>query len=72
MPPADAIQFLNSKEKVSEKLSAHYVNFSFYYPKGWETDAKSAVVALEFVVALVMGERDGAVLTLHRLAARAA
>ena len=33
---------------------------------------ESAVVAFEFVIALMVGERDGAVLALHGLAARAA
>jgi hypothetical protein len=42
-PPADAVQFVNSKDNISEKLAAHYVDFSFYYPERWEKDAKSGV-----------------------------
>jgi hypothetical protein len=35
-PPADAVQFMNDKAALSDKLAAHYVNFSFYYPDRWE------------------------------------
>jgi len=42
-PPADAVQFLNSKDKLDGKLAEHYVDFSFYYPREWQKDAKAGV-----------------------------
>jgi hypothetical protein len=37
-PPADAAQFVNSQDELSDKLAGHYVDFSFYYPNRWEKD----------------------------------
>ncbi|HJZ79761.1 MAG TPA: hypothetical protein VKD91_05430 [Pyrinomonadaceae bacterium] len=42
-PPADAVQFVNSKDKLDGKLAEHYVDFSFYYPQSWQKDAKAGV-----------------------------
>jgi hypothetical protein len=42
-PPADAVQFVNSKDKLDGKLAEHYVDFSFYYPERWQTDPKAGV-----------------------------
>ena len=42
-PPADAVQFVNSKAKLDGKLAEHYVDFSFYYPKTWQKDAKAGI-----------------------------
>jgi hypothetical protein len=42
-PPANAIQFLNSSDKLDGKLAEHYVDFSFYYPDHWQKDPKSGV-----------------------------
>ena len=42
VPSADLVKFENSKEKLDGKLAEHYVPFSFYYPKSWETDPKDA------------------------------
>jgi hypothetical protein len=39
--PADAVQFVNSKENTSDKLAAHHLDFSFYYPNRWERDPKA-------------------------------
>ncbi|HEY6046191.1 MAG TPA: hypothetical protein VIU65_06265 [Pyrinomonadaceae bacterium] len=33
--PADAVQFVNSKDDVTGKLRENYVDFSFYYPDRW-------------------------------------
>jgi hypothetical protein len=33
--PADAVQFVNSREDVAGKLRENYVDFSFYYPDRW-------------------------------------
>jgi flagellar basal body-associated protein FliL len=33
--PADAVQFVNSKDDVAGKLKENYVDFSFYYPDRW-------------------------------------
>jgi hypothetical protein len=41
--PADAIQFVNSKDKLDGKLAEHYVDFSFYYPERWQKDSKAGV-----------------------------
>jgi hypothetical protein len=42
-PPADAVQFINSKDRLDGKLAEHYVDFSFYYPKRWQKDPKAGV-----------------------------
>lgn len=42
-PPADAVQFVNSKERLDGKLAEHYVDFSFYYPQRWVKDPKAGV-----------------------------
>ena len=42
VPSADLVKFENSKENLDGKLAEHYVPFSFYYPKSWETDPKAA------------------------------
>lgn len=42
-PPADAVQFVNSKERLDGKLADHYVDFSFYYPRHWQKDPKAGV-----------------------------
>ena len=39
--PADAVQFVNSNDKLDGKLAEHYVDFSFYYPERWQKDPKS-------------------------------
>jgi hypothetical protein len=43
VPPADAVKFTNSKANLEGKLAEHYLDFSFYYPKSWQTDAKAGV-----------------------------
>lgn len=43
VPPADAVQFVNSKDKLDGVLADHYFDFSFYYPKNWLTDPKAGV-----------------------------
>src|SRR6185369_1768523 len=42
-PPADAVQFVNSKAKLDGKLAEHYVDFSFYYRKTWQKDPRAGV-----------------------------
>jgi hypothetical protein len=50
-PPADSVQFVNSKEQLDGKLAEHYFDFSFYYPKGWTKDPKAGVAgATNFVL----------------------
>ncbi len=34
-PPADALQFVNSKDELSGKLADNFVAFNFYYPNRW-------------------------------------
>ena len=34
-PPADAVQFVNSKDELSGKLAENFVAFNFYYPDRW-------------------------------------
>src|SRR2546423_12254657 len=41
--PADAVQFVNSKENLNGKLLDHYLDFSFYYPNTWEKDPTAGV-----------------------------
>lgn len=43
VPPADAIEFTNSNANLDGRLAEHYLDFSFYYPKGWVKDPKSGV-----------------------------
>ncbi|MGH9968350.1 MAG: hypothetical protein ACREBG_11060 [Pyrinomonadaceae bacterium] len=43
VPPADAMKFANSKGNLDGKLEEHYIDFSFYYPKSWQTDPKAGV-----------------------------
>jgi hypothetical protein len=40
-PPADAVQFVNSIDKLNGKLADHYVDFSFYYPNRWRKDPEA-------------------------------
>ena len=42
-PPADAVEFVNSKENLDGKLAEHYVDFSFYYPNRWQKDPTAGV-----------------------------
>ena len=42
-PPANAVQFVNSSDKLDGKLAEHYVEFSFYYPNNWQKDPKAGV-----------------------------
>ncbi|MFZ0061750.1 MAG: hypothetical protein WAL47_06905 [Pyrinomonadaceae bacterium] len=50
VPPADATKFENSKDNLDGKLAEHYLDFSFYYPEGWQTDPKAGVAgATNFV-----------------------
>ena len=42
-PPADAVEFVNSKDNLDGKLAEHYVDFSFYYPERWQKDPKAGV-----------------------------
>src|ERR1041384_6147420 len=50
VPPPGAIQFVNSKDKLDGVLAEHYFDFSFYYPKNWQTDPKAGVAgATNFV-----------------------
>jgi hypothetical protein len=49
-PPSDAVQFVNSNEKLDGKLAEHYFDFSFYYKKSWSSDPKAGVAgATNFV-----------------------
>lgn len=42
-PPADAVEFVNSKDNLDGKLAAHYLDFSFYYPDSWKKDPQAGV-----------------------------
>ena len=42
-PPANAVRFVNSNANLTGKLAEHYVDFSFYYPDGWQKDPKAGV-----------------------------
>jgi len=44
-PPANAVQFVNSKAKLTGKLADHYVDFSFYYPDRWQKDPEAGTGA---------------------------
>ena len=50
VPPPDATKFENSNAKLDGKLAEHYLDFSFYYPNGWEADPRAGVAgATNFV-----------------------
>ena len=50
VPPPGAVQFVNSKDKLDGSLAEHYFDFSFYYPKNWQSDPKAGVAgATNFV-----------------------
>jgi hypothetical protein len=49
-PPANTTKFENSNANLDGKLAEHYLDFSFYYPEGWQTDPKAGVAgATNFV-----------------------
>lgn len=41
--PPNATRFVNSSSNLDGKLAEHYLDFSFYYPEGWQTDPKAGV-----------------------------
>jgi hypothetical protein len=43
VPPPGSVQFVNSKDKLDGVLAEHYFDFSFYYPKSWQSDPKAGV-----------------------------
>lgn len=50
VPPPDSTLFENSNAKLDGNLAEHYFDFSFYYPKAWQLDAKAGVPgAVNFV-----------------------
>lgn len=50
VPPADATKFENSNANLDGRLAEHYLDFSFYYPNGWQADPRAGVAgATNFV-----------------------
>lgn len=50
VPPPGTVQFANAKDKLSGALAQNYFDFSFYYPKEWQSDPKAGVAgAANFV-----------------------
>jgi len=50
VPPPDTTKFENSNANLDGKLAEHYLDFSFYYPNGWEADPRAGVAgAMNFV-----------------------
>jgi hypothetical protein len=43
VPPPDSVAFKNAKDNLDGKLADHYFDFSFYYPKSWQSDPKAGV-----------------------------
>jgi hypothetical protein len=41
--PPNSTKFTNSAASLDGPLAAHYVDFSFYYPEGWEPDPKAGI-----------------------------
>jgi len=41
--PPGTTEFVNSSDNLDGKLAEHYLDFSFYYPEGWEKDPKAGV-----------------------------
>jgi hypothetical protein len=42
-PPPDALKLTNSKANLDGELAAHYVDFSFYYPRTWKKDPNAGM-----------------------------
>jgi flagellar basal body-associated protein FliL len=40
VPPEGTKKFENTKANLDGKLAEHYIDFSFYYPQGWQLDPK--------------------------------
>jgi len=59
VPPADAIKFENSRGQLDGKLAEHYVDFSFYYPSGWQTDPKAGVAGASNFARLFKTAKEG-------------
>lgn len=50
IPPPDATKFENSNANLDGRLAEHYLDFSFYYPNGWQADPRAGVAgATNFV-----------------------
>ena len=43
VPPPNAVQFANSQDNLDGRLAEHYFDFSFYYPKNWQSDPNAGV-----------------------------
>jgi serine/threonine protein kinase len=43
VPPAGAVQFVNSRDNLDGNLAEHYVDFSFYYPRSWRKDPNAGI-----------------------------
>lgn len=43
VPPPNTQKFANSQSNLDGKLAEHYLDFSFYYPNGWNMDPKAGV-----------------------------
>lgn len=43
VPPPGTIKFTNSNADLDGKLAEHYLDFSFYYPKNWQSDPNAGV-----------------------------
>lgn len=41
--PPGTVEFVNANENLDGKLAEHYMDFSFYYPEGWEKDPKAGI-----------------------------
>jgi hypothetical protein len=43
VPPPNTLEFASSKDKLDGRLAEHYFDFSFYYPKNWQSDPRAGV-----------------------------
>ncbi len=43
VPPPGTTKFANSTANLDGKLAEHYIEFTFYYPEGWQPDKKAGV-----------------------------
>lgn len=41
VPPPGTVQFVNSKDRLDGALADHFFDFSFYYPRTWQSDPKA-------------------------------
>ncbi|HEY6231906.1 MAG TPA: hypothetical protein VIW64_11620 [Pyrinomonadaceae bacterium] len=45
VPPPNTAKFVNAAANLDGKLAEHFIEFSFYYPNGWQPDPKAGTAS---------------------------